>query len=731
MRFVFRGVVQGVGFRPAVCKAAVSAGLRGSVWNEGSDVIVDVDDGAGFEEAFCAGKIPPLARIDSVEKIEYPVDKGIAGFSILGSADGRGAASIPPDTAVCGDCLKDMFGGGSRGGYAFTTCTNCGPRFTLLSGMPYDRSRTSMSDFAACPACAGEYSDPGDRRFHHQTICCPVCGPKYGLFGKDGKPIPAADPIAAFARLLSEGGIGVIKGWGGMHICCTLPNTHRMREWYGRMQKPFAIMVRSADAVGRYGIPTDDESAHLASPQRPIVLIKKNDRKLTDGVSPGLDNIGVFLPYSGAQHLLFRALDGAADALVMTSANPPGEPMALTDSDALRLGADMYLFHDQRITNRADDSVLRVFDGRTSFIRRSRGHVPSFMPIGLKGCAAGVGAQENLTGSVAFEGRIHPTQHIGDGDGIGVPEYLEAAVRSQMKLLGCIPQAVAADLHPGCSNRRFAKGLAEESGAEFVEVQHHWAHAASLIVDNIRNGVSEQDDVLCLALDGNGRGDDGNSWGGEVLLAGLGSYKRVAHLEYVPLLGSEKALHDLRRLRFAIDAMNSEENRSFTDAESAILMKMMGGSVGSSSMGRLMDTLAYSLGVCGVRTYDGEPAMKLEPLLAAGRLIPGFEARTSDGTVMTAELFSRIGDQRPADIAYSVVHNVMKELVDRAVEAADSEGVRSIGITGGASYNSSVCRMFSELASGRGHELIFHRNVPNGDGGISAGQTAVALKRIS
>ncbi|MDR3283024.1 MAG: carbamoyltransferase HypF [Candidatus Methanoplasma sp.] len=730
MRLVFRGIVQGVGFRPAVYKAAVSAGLRGSVRNEGSDVVVDVDDGDRFEEAF-SGNVPPLARIDCMERSEHAVDDRVAGFSIIGSESGRGAASVPPDTAVCADCLSEILGAGCRGGYAFTTCTSCGPRFTLLSGMPYDRSRTSMAEFNMCPMCMGEYADPGDRRFHHQTICCPACGPKYGLFGKDGLPVDVSNPVAAFARLLSDGRIGVIKGWGGMHICCTLPNVRRMREWYGRMQKPFAIMVRDEATALRYGTPSDDELACLTSPQRPIVLVEKSNRKLTEDVSPGLDNVGVFLPYSGVQHLLFRMLDGVADALVMTSANPPGEPMALEDSDALRLGADMYLFHDQRIASRADDSVVRLHEGRTSFIRRSRGHVPSFISVGIDGCVAGVGAQENLAGSVAFGGRIYPTQHVGDGDGVGVPEYLESAIRSQIELIGRSPKAVAADLHPGYSNRRLAKRLAEEFHAEFVEVQHHWAHAASLIADNASRGASAQEDVICLALDGNGHGDDGNSWGGEVLRAGLGSYDRVAHLEYIPLLGSEKALHDLRRLRFAIDLMNGDDNRSFGDAESAVLAKLARKSVKSSSMGRLMDALAYSLGVCAVRTYDGEPAMKLEPLLARGRLVPGFEARTSGGVVMTAELFSRIGGQKPADVAYSIVHNVMSELVDRTVEAADSEGMRNIGLTGGVSYNSAVCRMFSELASGRGHGLIFHSDVPNGDGGISAGQAAVALKRMS
>jgi hydrogenase maturation protein HypF len=506
-------------------------------------------------------------------------------------------------------------------------------------------------------------------------------------------------------------------------------------------------MARDADSILKYGTPTDTELAHLTSPHRPIVLIRKNNNTLTDLISPGLDNIGVFLPYAGMHHLIFNDLDD--DALIMTSANVPGEPMILDGSEIMTLKADMYLLHDQPIVNRADDSVIRVNDGRTSFIRRSRGHTPSGIRVGLKGCAVGVGAQENLTGSISSKGVIYPTQHIGDGDGIGVPEYLEEAVRFQISLIESEPQAVAMDLHPGYSNRRFAKRLAEEHGAELIEVQHHWAHAASLIADNAVSrtvsgclpvpgeGYSQliratgHRGIACLALDGNGHGDDGNSWGGEVLYADLDSYKRTAHLEYIPLLGSERALYDLRRLKFAIDTMNGTENTSFDERDSAVLSKLMNKSVKSSSMGRLMDAIAFTLGVCSVRTYDGEPAMKLEPLLSRGKLIPGFEARTENGIVRTVELFDRIRNgQDPADVAYSIVYNVMKELTESAAEAADSMGADGIGITGGVSYNGPLCKMFSELASGSKHHLIFHSDAPNGDGGISIGQAAVALKAI-
>jgi len=719
MRIIFKGVVQGVGFRPAVHRTATNLGLSGRVWNEGSDVVVDIEDGKRFLASFLPN-LPPLARLDEVIRIEHP-PPCVNGFFISASQKGSSGLSIPTDIAICDDCLEDIRKG-RRSNYPFTSCTKCGPRFTLLNGLPYDRISTAMRDFEMCPECRREYDDPADRRFHHQTICCPKCGPHYRLIGKNGQDIPG-DPIKKFAEMLSEGNIGIMKSLGGMHICCKLDNIIKLREWYGRKQKPFAVMVKNEKTIQKYGIPSEKELENIKSPHRPIVLIKKKYSDLTELISPGLDNIGIFLPYTGAQHLVFKHLKD--DALIMTSANAPGEPMILDEIDIKELGADVYLLHDQQILNRADDSVLRMFNDRTFFIRKSRGHVPSYLPVTMGGSAVAVGAQENLTGSIAVDGRIHPTQHIGNGEGVGVVDYLEDAIRAHIRLLGCRPNIVAMDLHPGYINRGLAKRLSEEYSSEIIEVQHHWAHAASLMVDN------GTDNVVALTLDGSGHGTDGTVWGGEVLSADLSSFSRVARLEGIPLLGSEKALYDLRRLRFAIDALNGEENNSFSESEAGVLMKMMNKSVKCSSMGRLMDALSYSLGVCQDRTYDGEPAMKLEPLLTSGKLIPGFETEVSGGVVKTAELFSRIkGDQHPADTAYSIIYNVMKCLTESAIEAADSEGIGPIGITGGVSYNSSVCSMFSEIAKGSGHGLIFHNSVPSGDGGVSVGQAAIALKRI-
>ena len=718
MRILIRGTVQGVGFRPMVYRSAVSIGASGSVWNNGSDVVIDTDKGEELL-AKIRSDLPPLAKIESVETLDSDYC-GPVGFRIIGSQQCGEGASIPADSSICDDCLKEMFGKGRRRGYPFTTCTDCGPRFTLLKGMPYDRPLTAMDAFPLCPECEREFKDPLDRRFHHQTICCPVCGPRYRLENGDGI-VETRDPITYLAHELDAGSIAVVKGWGGMHICCNLDKLDSMREWYGRREKPFAIMARDMDALTRYGRPTEHEAGLLQSPSRPIVLVEKLESDLTELASPGLDNIGMFLPYTGMHHLLFSKLKH--DALVMTSANIPGEPMIVDDTRVKELGADYYLLHDQPILNRADDTVVRMLDDRTQYIRRSRGCVPFHVPVGKKGCAVGLGPQENLTAAVSFNGYIWPTQYIGNGEKIGVPEYLEEAVRTQIGFLNCKPSIFAMDLHPGYANRPIARYMAEEYDAELIEVQHHWAHAASLMVDNL------VDSCVALTLDGTGHGDDGTAWGGEVLDCDLSTYKRVAHLEEIPLLGSERALYDLRRLRFAIDSMNDRKNRDFTDSEAFILNKLMTKSVMTSSFGRVLDALSYSLGVCSHRTYDGEPAMKLEPLLSRGKLVEGYETETVGGIVRTVHLFHD-SKEKKEDVAYSVVYNILRELVLSASDAADKSGSEFIGLTGGISYNATITRMFLDLVSDTGYRPILHREIPNGDGGVSIGQTAIALEKL-
>ncbi len=722
MRLVIHGVVQGVGFRPTVHRIATDMGLDGRVRNDGGRVVVEVDGGHRELLQRIMEELPPLASVESVELIDKDY-RGPKGFSIMPSSAGAKGAGIPVDTAVCPSCLEEMSDPDDRRyGYPFTNCTDCGARFTLISDLPYDRAATALDPFPPCEDCRGEYASPGDRRFHHQTVCCPRCGPRYRLV--HGGEEQRDRPVQSFAALLRSGCIGVAKSWGGMHICSTLDSLPRLREWYRREEKPFAVMVKDLDAARRFADPSEAELEALGSAQRPIVLVPKREGGGLDQASPGLDNVGLFLPYAGMQHLLFKEL--GEDALVMTSANVPGEPMMLDDGNVMSLGADAYLLHDQRILNRADDSVLRVYDGEAMFIRRSRGHTPAWMPAPGEGSVLALGAQENIAGAVAHGGRLYSTQHIGDADHIGVLDYLDDSLAHLRRLLDMENvDAVAMDMHPGYSNRRLGRRLGEENGVEPLEVQHHWAHAASLLVDN------QVDAAAVLALDGSGYGDDGKAWGGEVLLSSLDGYRRVGHLRPFPLLGGEKAVHDIRRLCYAIDRMSGRENNMFDDKDSRVLDIMMGNSVETSSLGRVMDALSCYLGVCGRRSYDGEPAMKLESLLDRGMRAQGFGVTVSGGEVDSVSLLAAVMDSalRPEDKAYTVVSCLVDSMVDMAVDAAQREGLEHIGLSGGVSYNSAVCDIARRRIEGRGMKLLRHRRVPNGDGGVAVGQAAIALRR--
>lgn len=719
MRFIICGTVQGVGFRPTVYRVARSLNLKGRVYNNGAYVTIETDGDESFIDAL-RRELPPLAQIDSVECTDYDLPEDVTDFSIsLSDSRGHGVG-IPTDTAICSRCLAEMRGGGRRSGYAFTTCTECGARFTLMETNPYDRERTTMRDFPKCPDCGSEYIDPMDRRFHHQTVCCPRCGPSYRLIDSEGNAIEG-DPVSVFASMIDDGRFGIVKSWGGMHICASLDRVDELREWYGRRRKPFAIMVRDLETVFKYAEPTESEVRELTSPNRPIVLVRKKDT-LPESVSPGLDTVGLFLPYTGMQHILFDRMDH--DAAIMTSANVPGEPMILNDEDIMELGADMYLLHNQRIANRADDSVVKLFGDNRYLLRKSRGHVPSYIRVGMNGDVAAVGPQENLTASVSRNGCIHTTQHIGNGESVGVIDYLETATDSLVSMLGCEPRIVAMDMHPGYSNRRYARALAERTGADLVEVQHHWAHCASLMAEH---GLGE---TVALALDGTGYGSDGNAWGGESMYASTKGFTRLAHLQYIPLIGGDRALHDIRRLRFAADLINGSDTPYIDDGTAELFSKIARNSAMTSSMGRFLDALSYSLGVCDQRTYDGEPAMKMEPLLRRGSRIDGFETELRNGEVLTAHMFSEIGDQDPCDIAYTMVDNIIGRLVESAADEASKRGIRTIGLTGGVSYSIPISAMFASHARELGFEAVLHDRVPNGDGGVSVGQAYIALGRI-
>ncbi len=712
MKIIVRGIVQGVGFRPTVARIAKKLGIKGYVLNKGSyvEIFVEEDYEKFLEELM--RNLPPLARIEAIELKEEPPDEKYNGFEIKRSKDAMRTSIIPPDTAICEKCLSEVFDPSNRRYlYPFTNCTNCGARFSLIEDIPYDRERTSMKDFEMCEECLREYLDPASRRYDAQTISCPKCGPKF-YFIEEGRRVYVENPIEEFAEKIDSGKIGAIKGWGGFHIVCRLSEIPRLRKIIRRPQKPFAVMFRSIERIEEVLYVNELERRLLLSRARPIVLLKKKVRAPPlEYASPGLPNVGAYLPYSALHHILFYYL--SSDEIVMTSGNFPGEPMAIKDSEIVRIPLDAYLSHERRIANRVDDSVVRVFKRSTFFIRRSRGYVPLPFEVDYEERVLSLGAEMNLTFSVSKGGKLYPSQHIGDGGNLRVLQFMEEMIGKFKRWLGISEfDKVAVDMHPGYSTR----ALAERFFENVTKIQHHHAHAASLLFDV---GLEE---AIILTLDGTGYGDDGKIWGGEVLFSTYSNYERIGSLAEVQMPAGERAIWEprLMYLSYVQKAGGGEEPPPKGPM--------------TTSMGRFLDALSYALGVCRTASYDGEPAMKLETLLELGRNERKFEVeiRTENGrkVVDPARYFLELpkGNMEKARFAYSLVWGTISALVEIACEEAERRGIDHIGISGGVSYDIPICEMFEREVKERGKIPIFHSKVPNGDAGISIGQNVIVGK---
>ncbi len=711
-KIIIRGIVQGVGFRPTVYRVANSLGLKGHVLNTGSNVEVVLDgDPEMFIEAL-EEALPPLARIDDY----YVEDSEIPGtdFRIIQSSIGSRNSPLPPDAAICPDCLEELFQtGNNRNNYPFINCTNCGARFSVIYDMPYDRPNTSMNDFPMCRSCQAEYANPENRRFHAQTTSCPDCGPQYRLEG-----VPSNDRIGLFARAIDSGKVGAIKSWGGTHVVCIPEAIGYLREKFNRSQKPLAVMVKDLETAQKYAEVSDHDDRLLQSTARPIVLLEKKGEYL-DATSPGLDRVGMYLPYSGLHHLLFREL--SHDAIIMTSGNPPGEPMAVTDEEIMKLNADVFLIHNRRVINRVDDSVIIPNGNSQFFIRKSRGHVPGPISLPHDRTLVAVGADMNGCGAISINGKAIQTQHIGDINQYDTSQFLEGSIRHLMRLYGLEqPEAVITDIHRKYSSRRVGNRLADEWHVPIIEIQHHAAHGFGLAAEH---GL---DKIQVLSCDGTGYGTDGQVWGGEIMYICKGNYERTGHLSYIPLLGGDKAVEDPRRMVFAISQMLGTSQPYFSGQEAEILGQMMKNSVKTSSTGRVLDALACWLGICQRMTYDGEPAMKLERYIRKGRGAHDFRPRVENGIIDTVDLFGQLysvsepmQDSVNSDAA-NLARSFVEALFDGMIEAANPS--YSLGFTGGVSYNIAINGILESKLDERGVKLITHQKVPNGDGGISFGQ---------
>jgi hydrogenase maturation protein HypF len=613
--------------------------------------------------------------------------------------------------------------------HPFTNCTDCGARFSVVRDLPYDRPLTSMAPFAMCSECDAEYRDPTTRRFHAQTTNCPECSPRYHLLDRGGAPV-AGDPFEGFAHRIMAGQLGVMKGWGGMHIVCLPERSDALRERYHRPAKPFALLVRDIDSARSIAKMTPFEEEMLQGPVRPIVLVRKNDKDALQAVAPGLGNVGLMLPYTPAQMLLFKHVDG--DTLVFTSANLPGEPIVTTRQQALGLDLDIFLLHDREIVQRADDSVLKVWRDRRLFIRRSRGMVPTPLMAGHARSVLALGAQLNVAAAITKEGKLFLTQYIGDSGRQPTQRFLEEAVAHFRRMFGVDTlEAVAADMHPRYSTLRLARKWEEDMDVPMVRVQHHHAHAASLILEH------GADEAVVVTIDGLGYGPDGTLWGGEVLRATPSGYDRLGHLEELPMVGGEAAVFEPRRLVWAAHHLLGSRDypdRIASDEEARIWEIVVDQAPRTSGMGRFLDAVAVHLGIADRMTYDGEPAMRLESLLEQGKDRPewGFETtRTTSGQVDVLRVLDTLfgiepsNHQERCDAAYGAVRAVVTGLADTAVDAAVERGL-PIGVTGGVAYSIPIMEIIAERASSSGVELLTHDRIPPGDGGISAGQALIA-----
>jgi len=743
------GIVQGVGFRPFVYRVAVKNGLVGYVRNRGDAVVEIVVEGKKKDIKHFLKDLrnekPPLAQIHNLITNYAEDEDEFEKFTILKSSEDveLSGSVIPPDVSICHECLSELRDpGNKRYNYFFITCTNCGPRYTIVEKLPYDRLNTTMQNFHMCDYCSKEYTDPLNRRFHAQTVACPQCGPRAYLTTNKGKPVRHEDPIREAGRLLEKGYIVAIKGYGGFHVATSTIKSEpiaRLRKVKHRAQKPFAIMARDIETVKSFAEVSLKEAELLRSYIKPIVLLRKRDDcYLSELISPGLHNIGVMLPYTGLHAMLF---DRAHEpAFVMTSANPPNEPIVTENAEAIeKLGSvvDFFLFHNRNIAHRCDDPVVRLHGEDQSIIRRSRGYAPEpiYLRHPVKSCVLGVGAELNVTSCVLLRNKAFVSQHVGDVENPETLVFQKNTIDHLIKLTNSKVEAIACDLHPKFSTTRLAQDLAKKLECPVVPVQHHHAHIASLM------GEHDAREMVGIACDGFGYGSDGTAWGGEILYCDQDGFKRLGHLQEQPMVGGDLAT--LYPLRMAAGMLHGEANikewlLSKSDSfphgrrEVELIVKQLekGSVPKTTSCGRVLDAVSAILGICYERTYEGEPAMKLESMALKGKdvlnLKPKLRGNIIDTTFLVNEIFDKRGKYPVADLACSVQSYLSKSLAQLAVEEADRLNVDFIGFSGGVAYNEHIVMTIRRIVEENGFRFVVHNQVPPGDGGISFGQAIAA-----
>ncbi|NIM46411.1 MAG: carbamoyltransferase HypF [Nitrososphaeria archaeon] len=744
-----KGIVQGVGFRPFVYRTAIKNNLVGYVRNMGDagvEIIVEGEEGDIHRFVRDLKTMnPPLAQIYGLSTRYVKATGRYEKFTILKSSEAVGllGSVTPPDVSICGECLRELREPGNRRHrYFFITCTDCGPRYTIIERLPYDRPNTTMRDFLMCKDCMKEYTEPGNRRFHAQTTACSKCGPKVYLTTSRGELLTQEDPIGETGRLIEEGYIVAIKGNGGFHVAATTTKDEpiiRLRSTKHRSQKPFAIMSPHLETVKSYAKVSVTEARLLTSYIRPIILLEKSeDYWLSDLLSPGLHNIGVMLPYTALHYMLFNPVK--EPAFIMTSANAPSEPIVTENQEAIKkLGpmVDYFLLHDREIAQRCDDSVVRVISENQSLIRRSRGYAPA--PIHLMRpvdrCVLGLGAEENVVACVLSGDKAYLSQYIGDIETFETFEYLKAATDHLIKLTNSKTEVVACDLHPQFSTSRLARELGDEINCPVVPIQHHHAHIAALMADCNIN------EVIGVACDGFGYGLDGNAWGGEIFHCHLEGFRRLGYLEEHPMVGGDLAARFPLRMIAGIlyGAVELEEwllskaqHLPHGKREVEVILRQIkrGRSVKTTSCGRVLDAVSSLLGVCYERTYEGEPAMKLESAALRGKdilnLRPRMEGKKIDTTHLLLAIFEGLCKHSVKDLACSAQTYLAKALAQLAVEEAKRLGVKAVAFSGGVAHNEHMALIMRRTVESAGLTFLMNIRVPPGDGGISFGQVIIA-----
>ena len=749
-----KGVVQGVGFRPFVYNLAAELELAGWVLNSSSGVEIEAvgtDDVLDEFVERLMNEAPPLARIEYISTTSVPsatVDVPEPGRFTIRHSQAQPGEFLPisPDVAICGDCLRELFDAGDRRyRYPFINCTNCGPRFTIIQDIPYDRPKTTMAPFVMCPACQAEYDDPANRRFHAQPNACPVCGPRVWLQVGSERIAAEEAAVQAVRQVLVEGKVVAVKGLGGFHLACDATNDEAvalLRERKGRVDKPFAVMSFDLKTVEGYCEVNDEERALLTSHERPIVLMRRRtDAALSSSVAPGNNYLGVILPYTPLHYLLLEPADDFSIALVMTSGNYSEEPIAVGNDEALeRLAnlADAFLLHDRDIHARCDDSVTRIFAGAELPIRRSRGYAPYpvHLPFEVKQ-VLGVGAELKNTFCLTRDRYAFLSQHIGDMENYETLQFFEQMVEQLERTFRIKPEIVAYDLHPGYLSSKYARD--NPASCVLQPVQHHHAHIASVMAEN---GLVGGHTVIGVAFDGTGYGTDGAVWGGEFLVADYASFRRAAHLKYVPLPGGDAAIRRPYRTALAhmwAAGLGWDEQLPAVAAaplsERAILEQQLKREVSvvpTSSIGRLFDAVSALAGVRQEVNYEAQAAIELE-MLVEGVVedVEAYPFRLAGEEVDSAPCIGAVvADVRagvPVGLIAARFHSGLARMIREVCLYIRKEtGLWDVALSGGVFQNVTLLGMVLPLLDEAGFTIYTHHLVPPNDACISLGQTLVA-----